>query len=152
MQRFSEILGKFATSIGPTESSAPTTKRADPVRIRIGCVLSLLAHKAPCCAAGDRYIEKLSDQAVVSREADEPSALGAGGEHVLVAAVAEYADGFADVALMNFQGNMVLHVAEAVKAAESGDSVLLSPTTSSFDQYTCFEERGDHFKKIINAL
>ena len=43
-------------------------------------------------------------------------------------------------------------VAEADKIAESGDTVLLSPTTSSFDQYTCFEERGDHFKKIINAL
>lgn len=43
-------------------------------------------------------------------------------------------------------------VAEATKIAESGDTVLLSPTTSSFDQYTCFEERGDHFKKIINAL
>lgn len=43
-------------------------------------------------------------------------------------------------------------VAEANKIAESGDTVLLSPTTSSFDQYTCFEERGDHFKKIIHAL
>lgn len=43
-------------------------------------------------------------------------------------------------------------VAEANKIAESGDTILLSPTTSSFDQYTCFEERGDHFKKIINSL
>lgn len=43
-------------------------------------------------------------------------------------------------------------VAEANKIAESGDTILLSPTTSSFDQYTCFEERGDHFKKIVNAL
>lgn len=43
-------------------------------------------------------------------------------------------------------------VAQANKIVESGDTVLLSPTTSSFDQYTCFEERGDHFKKIVNAL
>ena len=43
-------------------------------------------------------------------------------------------------------------VAEAVKLAEPGDTVLLSPTTSSFDQYTCFEERGDHFKKLVNSL
>ena len=43
-------------------------------------------------------------------------------------------------------------VAEANKVAESGDIVLLSPTTSSFDQYSCFEERGNHFKKIVNAL
>lgn len=43
-------------------------------------------------------------------------------------------------------------VAEAVKLAEPGDTVLLSPTTSSFDQYTCFEERGDHFKKLVQSL
>lgn len=43
-------------------------------------------------------------------------------------------------------------VAEANKIAESGDIVLLSPTTSSFDQYSCFEERGEHFKKIVNSL
>ena len=40
----------------------------------------------------------------------------------------------------------------AKELAESGDTVLLSPTTSSFDQYSCFEERGDHFKSIVNDL
>lgn len=40
----------------------------------------------------------------------------------------------------------------AVKSAEKGDVVLLSPTTSSYDQYTCFEERGEHFKKLVNSL
>lgn len=43
-------------------------------------------------------------------------------------------------------------VEQAVKIAESGDTVLLSPTTSSFDQYSCFEERGEHFKKIVGSL
>lgn len=43
-------------------------------------------------------------------------------------------------------------VESAVKIAEAGDTVLLSPTTSSFDQYSCFEERGDHFKELVNAL
>ncbi len=43
-------------------------------------------------------------------------------------------------------------VEEANKVAESGDTVLLSPSTSSFDQYSCFEERGKHFKKIVNSL
>ena len=41
---------------------------------------------------------------------------------------------------------------EAYKIAEPGDTVLLSPTTSSFDQYSGFEERGDHFKQIVNSL
>lgn len=43
-------------------------------------------------------------------------------------------------------------VAEAVRLAGPGDTVLLSPTTSSFDQYSCFEERGEHFKTLVNAL
>lgn len=43
-------------------------------------------------------------------------------------------------------------LAEAQKIVEPGDVVLLSPTTSSFDQYSCFEERGDHFKALVNAL
>lgn len=42
---------------------------------------------------------------------------------------------------------------EAAKAiATEGDTVLLSPSTSSFDQYSCFEERGEHFKEIVNSL
>ena len=41
---------------------------------------------------------------------------------------------------------------EAVKIAEVGDTVLLSPTTSSFDQYSGYEERGRHFKSLVNAL
>ncbi len=40
----------------------------------------------------------------------------------------------------------------AVNSACSGDVVLLSPTTSSYDQYTCFEERGEHFKSLVNSL
>ena len=43
-------------------------------------------------------------------------------------------------------------VTEANKIAVSGDVVLLSPTTSSFDQYSGYEERGRHFKEIVNSL
>ncbi len=43
-------------------------------------------------------------------------------------------------------------LAEAVKIAVNGDVILLSPTTSSYDQYTCFEERGEHFKSLVNSL
>ena len=48
--------------------------------------------------------------------------------------------------------NLEQAVNEAKKIAAPGDTVLLSPTTSSFDQYTCFEERGEHFKKLVNSL
>ena len=48
--------------------------------------------------------------------------------------------------------NLEQAVAAAKEAAEPGDTVLLSPTTSSFDQYSGFEERGRHFKQIVNSL
>jgi UDP-N-acetylmuramoylalanine--D-glutamate ligase len=36
--------------------------------------------------------------------------------------------------------------------AEEGDTVLLSPASASWDMYKNFEERGDHFKEIIEEL
>ena len=58
--------------------------------------------------------------------------------------------------LTNGEGLLVKDLGEALAAAAPlaapGDVVLLSPTTSSFDQYSCFEERGDHFKALVNAL
>ena len=37
-------------------------------------------------------------------------------------------------------------------SAEAGDIVSLSPASASFDMYKNFEERGRHFKSIVNAL
>jgi UDP-N-acetylmuramoylalanine--D-glutamate ligase len=41
---------------------------------------------------------------------------------------------------------------EVLKQAVSGDAVLLSPACSSFDQYTSYAQRGDHFKRLVNEL
>ena len=40
----------------------------------------------------------------------------------------------------------------AMEIAEEGDIVLLSPSTSSYDQYSGYEERGRHFKTLVNSL
>jgi UDP-N-acetylmuramoylalanine--D-glutamate ligase len=36
--------------------------------------------------------------------------------------------------------------------SKSGDNVILSPASASFDMYKNFEEKGDHFKKLVNSL
>lgn len=43
-------------------------------------------------------------------------------------------------------------VALARAAAAPGDCVLLSPACASFDAYRNFEERGRHFKSLVEAL
>ncbi|MBN1640577.1 MAG: UDP-N-acetylmuramoyl-L-alanine--D-glutamate ligase [Anaerolineae bacterium] len=43
-------------------------------------------------------------------------------------------------------------VARAAQVARSGDVVLLSPGGTSFDAYRDFEERGRHFRALVEAL
>ena len=43
-------------------------------------------------------------------------------------------------------------VQQAARDAIPGDIVLLSPACSSFDMYSCYEERGLDFKHIVNHL
>ncbi len=56
-------------------------------------------------------------------------------------------------------GLVILHadtleqaVEEARAFAKPGDVISLSPASASFDLYKNFEERGRHFKRIVNAL
>jgi UDP-N-acetylmuramoylalanine--D-glutamate ligase len=43
-------------------------------------------------------------------------------------------------------------VTKARAASKPGDIVTLSPASASFDKYKNFEERGNHFKKIVCSL
>ena len=43
-------------------------------------------------------------------------------------------------------------VAEAFRAAEPGDVILLSPGSASFDMFADYRDRGDQFKKLVREL
>ena len=46
-------------------------------------------------------------------------------------------------------GTLDAAVAHAAELAQPGDVVLLSPACASYDQYPNFEERGDHFRRLV---
>lgn len=43
-------------------------------------------------------------------------------------------------------------VSVAAEHSESGDNIVLSPASASFDMFRNFEERGNRFKSIVNSL
>ena len=64
--------------------------------------------------------------------------------------IKEFADKY------NIDSIVVDTLEEAVKCAynvsNEGDTILLSPACASWDQYDCFEDRGNKFKEVINSL
>jgi UDP-N-acetylmuramoylalanine--D-glutamate ligase len=49
-------------------------------------------------------------------------------------------------------GDLEHALAHAASVADAGDVVLLSPACASFDQFESFEERGDRFRELVEAL
>jgi UDP-N-acetylmuramoylalanine--D-glutamate ligase len=48
-------------------------------------------------------------------------------------------------------GDLEAAVGAARAAAQPGDVVLLSPACASYDQYRSFEQRGDHFRSLVEG-
>jgi UDP-N-acetylmuramoylalanine--D-glutamate ligase len=49
-------------------------------------------------------------------------------------------------------GNLDTAVARAYADADPGQIVLLSPACASFDQFRDFEDRGERFRALVEAL
>jgi UDP-N-acetylmuramoylalanine--D-glutamate ligase len=49
-------------------------------------------------------------------------------------------------------GDLAQAVREAARAAGPGEVVLLAPACASFDAYRDFEERGEHFRSLVEEL
>ena len=56
-----------------------------------------------------------------------------------------------DVEILRVE-SMEQAVETAATIATDGDIVFMSPASASFDMYKNFEERGDHFKRLVAAL
>ncbi len=87
---------------------------------------------------GPSLCEKVKTLILIGKTADkiEESLKKAGGEAVEVIRCESYDE----------------VVKTAYKKATSGDVVLLSPASTSFDMFANFEERGNLFKKLVNEL
>jgi UDP-N-acetylmuramoylalanine--D-glutamate ligase len=67
-------------------------------------------------------------------------------------AAAEIADALRPTAVpLRELGDLERAVAAAAGAARPGDTVLLSPACASYDQYRSFEERGEHFRVLVQG-
>jgi UDP-N-acetylmuramoylalanine--D-glutamate ligase len=59
------------------------------------------------------------------------------------------AQAFGSVAVVEVVDDLVEAVDRAAQLARPGTTVLLSPGCASFDRYSGFEARGDHFRSLV---
>ena len=87
---------------------------------------------------GPALCEKVKTLILIGKTSDkiEDALIKAGGENVPVIRCESYSE--------------VVNTARSI--AKEGDTVLLSPASTSFDMFANFEERGNLFKKLVNEL
>jgi UDP-N-acetylmuramoylalanine--D-glutamate ligase len=82
----------------------------------------------------------------------EPLAARAHAVLLIGAAAAKIAGALAGALPLVESGTLEAAVAYAYAHGNPGDTVLLAPACSSFDQFKSFEHRGEVFKGLVHAL
>ncbi|MDD6087790.1 MAG: UDP-N-acetylmuramoyl-L-alanine--D-glutamate ligase [Desulfovibrionaceae bacterium] len=63
-----------------------------------------------------------------------------------------FEEGIGDAAPISWDATMEQAVHRARDLAEEGNVILLSPATSSFDQYASYAHRGEDFRRIVSEI
>ena len=124
---------------------------SSPTRTALG-TLSLYEQKIVIIAGGyDKHIPYDSLGPVINNKVKVLILLGDTAPKIEAAVkrAGNYAEG--EIKIINVT-NMEEAVAAAVENTSRGDIVSLSPASASFGLYRNFEERGNHFKSIVNGL
>jgi UDP-N-acetylmuramoylalanine--D-glutamate ligase len=108
---------------------------------------------APALAAFDRIHWILGGQAKTDNlDACRPAFGHVRAAYTIGEAGMLFRDLLQDTIPTTYAGNLTDAVELARAAAEPGDTVLLSPACASFDQFRDYEDRGDTFRGLVEAL
>ncbi|MBS0478751.1 MAG: UDP-N-acetylmuramoyl-L-alanine--D-glutamate ligase [Proteobacteria bacterium] len=108
---------------------------------------------APALAAFDRIHWILGGQAKTDNlDACRPSFAHVRAAYTIGEAGMLFRDLLSNEIPTTCAGNLTDAVELARAAAEPGDTVLLSPACASFDQFKNYEDRGDTFRGLVEAL
>lgn len=157
-----EIMCEIAESFGGVEHRIEFVRELDGVKyyndsiatspVSVIAGLNAFTQKLIVIAGGsDKKLDYNTMSRAINEKVRSLILLGATSDKI-EAAVKAY-DGYDE---NNCRIYRVDTMEEAVKKAReiavSGDIVTLSPASASFDHYKNFEERGKHYKNIVNSL
>lgn len=124
---------------------------SSPTRTALG-TLSLYDEKIIVILGGyDKHLDYTELGELIVKKVKTAIIMGATGPKIekAIREAAEYSEGNPVIIKVE---NMEQAVKAAHENAVSGDKVSMSPASASFDLYKNFEERGEHFKSLVNAL
>ena len=124
---------------------------SSPTRTALG-TLSLYDEKIIVILGGyDKHLDYTELGELIVKKVKTAIIMGATGPKIekAIREAKDYSEGNPKIIKAE---NMEQAVDAAKEAAVSGDIVSMSPASASFDLYKNFEERGEHFKRIVMSL